>query len=285
MIYISNNLFLFPVSSDINDNNPIIGYSSVLRPEDITAPVSFPSRPASNAWSHDTSVAFVGAGLPGNATQYLVLHNINNEPVDYIGIAKHNFGSSGREIVIQESNDGVTWTNVSPPQSPTDDAAIFNYFDERTTTFFRIDMDDTAVSQPIVGHVKLGKALVLQRRIYAGHKPARITKMVKKTTYGSETGQYLGQVVHRSYNKTELQQENNSPQFVREKIKPFIEHINGHAEIENTAVSTFFFAWRPSSYPDEVVYGWTNDNIQPENTGGDGLGGRMSWGMSIEAVA
>ena len=80
---------------------------------------------------------------------------------------------------------------------------------------------------------------MLQRRIYAGHKPARITKMVKKTTYGSETGQYLGQVVHRSYNKTELQQENNSPQFVREKIKPFIEHINGHAEIEKH--SSFYF--------------------------------------------
>ena len=42
---------------------------------------------------------------------------------------------------------------------------------------------------------------------------------------------------------------------------------------------------RPRSYPQEIVYGWTNDNIQPQNTAGDGLGGRMSWGMSIEAIA
>lgn len=285
MIYISNNIFLTSFSGDITADNPVIGYNSVLRPQDFTAPAYTPIRSAANAWTPDTATVFEGASLPGSGSQYLVLHNSTLAVVDYIGIARHNFFSTGRAYKIQESSDGVNWTDITAAKIPPNDGSILEYFDARSTQYFRIDLDDLSGRAPIIGHVKLGKALILQRRIYAGHNPTLLSSMVKKTTYGSESGQYLGQVVHRAYHKTSLEQENNSPAFVRENIVPFINHVNGHAVVEDTAVSTFFFAWRPSTYPQEIVYGWTNDNIQPQNTAGDGLGGRMSWGMSIEAIA
>jgi hypothetical protein len=284
MIYISNNIFLTSFSGDINSNNPIIGYKSVLRPQDITTNRT-PIRPAVNAWTPDTATVYEGSSSPGTDQQYLILHNATGATIDYIGIARHNFFSTGRAYKIEESVDNVNWTDVTTAKIPASDGSILEYFDARSTQYFRIDLDDLSGRAPIIGHVKMGEVLVLQRRIYAGHNPAALAPMVKKTTYGSETGQYLGQIVHRSYHKTSLEQENNSPAFIRQNIVPFINHVNGHAVVEDTAVSTFFFAWRPSSYPDEIVYGWTNDNIQPTNTGGDGLGGRMSWGMSIEAIA
>ncbi len=292
-IYISNSIYLSgtPSNGDINANNPIIGYHSILTPDDISSSYASDEGPNINMWSPDTSTMWIGETLdddnPTNISQYVRLYNPNNETVDYIGIAKHNIGSLGYAYKIQYSDDGLTWTDITSDAIPSSDDSILVYFDSSSHAQYRVLISTYGVTmkKPRIAHIKLGRALVLQRRIYVGHMPATLAKNVKKTTHGSESGQYLGQVVHRSYYQTSLSQENNSPAFVRENIVPFINHVNGHTVTENTAPATFFFAWRPSDYPDEVIYGWTGDNIQPENQGGDTLGGRMSWSCNIEAVA
>ncbi len=288
-IYITNSSFLGGSGDDFNANNPIVGYHSVLTPSDITAPLGS-SRPGINMWSPDTSVSWLG---DDNSTQSVTLSNTSNEIVNYLGIAKHNLASEEFEVKFQYF-DGSGYVDMSDFTIYSNDGSIMLYFDDSTYSSFRIvirstnlDPSDPAISnvRPIIGHVKLGKALVLQRRIYVGHRPATIAKKVARVTHGSENGQYLGQIVKRSFYTSEISQENNSPSFVREHIVPFINHINGDVVIEDTAPATFFFAWRPSDYPDEVVYGWTMDQISPENQGGDTMGGRMSWNCSIEAVA
>lgn len=289
-IYISNSLYINEtLGDDFNANNPIVGYHSVLTPSDIYASATS-VRPARNAWTPDTALAWEGEayqGVPATLIQYLTLENPNNEAVDYIGIARHNFGSSQLTFNIQYSESGgASWANVTSDRLvPTDDS-ILVYFDARNSGLFRIRIQkySSEIDAPIVGHVKLGTALVLQRRIYVGHRPATLSKKVKRQTYGSESGQYLGQVVTRSYYTSSIEQENNTPAFVRDNIVPFINHVNGEVVVEDTAPSTFFFAWRPSDYSDEVVYGWTRGNIEPENQGGDNIGGRMSWNCNIEAV-
>lgn len=293
-IYISNSIYLAgtPSNGDINENNPILGYHSILTPDDFSSSYAAQGGENINMWSPDTASMWIGENYgndePETLTQFVYLKNPNNETVNYIGIARHNFGSQGLSYKIQYTNDGrVTWNDITDFRLPSSDDSILIYFDDNSAGEFRIFISFYGLSMPAprIAHVKLGIALVLQRRIYVGHMPATLAKNVKKTTHGSESGQYLGQVVHRSYYQTSLSQENNSPAFVRENIVPFINHVNGHTVTENTAPATFFFAWRPSDYPDEVIYGWTGDNIQPENQGGDTLGGRMSWSCNIEAVA
>lgn len=289
-IYISNSLYINGgLGDDFNANNPIIGYHSVLTPDDITVTGTSSVRPPINAWTPDTALVWEGqaySGASATLTQYLDLANPNQSEVDYIAIGRHNFYTGGYTYTVQASADGVSWDNVTSPNSVGTNDAIIHYFNVRNNPYFRIKITRTGtdIPAPIIGHVKLGVALVLQRRIYVGHRPATLAKNVKKTIYGSESGQYLGQIVHRSYYTSEINQENNSPLFVRTKIVPFINHVNGHTVTANTSPATFFFAWRPSDYPSEVIYGWTSDNIQPENKGGDRLGGRMSWSCSMEAV-
>lgn len=291
-IYISNSLYISgALGDDYNANNPVIGYHSVLLPSDITAPDSISARPAVNAWTPDTAQVWEGEGYQGVPAQYeahLQLENSANATVNYIGIARHNFGSAQLPYTIQRSdNGGALWYDVTVERLPANNDAIIHYFDDVNSGLFRIRFRKfgSDIDAPIVGHVKLGEALVLQRRIYVGHAPASIAKKVKRSTYGSENGQYLGQVIQRTYLTTSIEQENNSPDFVREYIVPFINHVNGQVVVEDTAPSTFFFAWRPEDYPNEVVYGWTRDNISPENQGGDRLGGRMSWNCSVEAIS
>jgi len=288
-IYISNSLYLGGgFGSDYNDNNPIIGYESILLPADFSATSPVSSRPAANMWTPDTASVWQGSGYSGILAAHeetIELNNSGNRIVNYLGIAKHNFGDGGYTYVFQYSTDlGVTWADITTPKIVANNNAIFDYFDDVTYSLFRIKLTktDTEVAAPIIAHVKLGRVLILQRRIYVGHKPATIAKKVKKITNGSENGQYLGQEIIRSYYTSECQQNNNTPEFVREKIKPFIDHINGDVLIVGSSPASFFFSWRPSDYPTEVVYGWTSDNIEPENERSNGM---MKWGFSMECVA
>lgn len=288
MIYLSDNLYVSPGSSpDFNANSPVIGYQSVLTIDDISASgISF--QDPKNAWSPDTYSTWVGGDIPANQqnTQFLYLHNTDLRPIDYIGLARHNFGEEGYIFSVDESSDQSTWTPVTTDKTTTNESSIIELFEERTTEFFRVKIEMTIDnSAPIVGHVKMGKSLTLQRRIYVNHTPAPLAASVKRQTLNSENGQFLGQIIKSKYHTTECVQENNTPQFVREFIVPFINHANGIVQIPDTAPSTFFFAWRPEDYPEEVVYGWTNDNIQPLNQGNDMLGGRMSFSFKIEAIA
>lgn len=290
-IYISNSLFLTgSLGADFNSNNPIIGYHSILQPEDIIAAEDVTGRLSLNMWSPDTStywqgIAYASFPTPGTETQYVTLANPNGYPFDYIGIARHNLGSSGFTFSIEESTDGgSTWEEFVSPKILGSDRAILEYFNLRTSALVRIKLTKTAniIPAPIIAHIKMGEALVLQRRIYVGHNPATISKNVKRIVNVSESGQYLGQIITRAYHTTSCSQENNTPEFVREKIKPFISHVNGEVAINGTAPATFFFAWRPGDYPSEVVYGWTGDNIRPENQRANGM---MSWSFDMEAVA
>lgn len=289
-IYISNALYLTSgIGPDFNENNPIIGYDSILLPEYFSAS-GFSGRPPSNVWSPDTFSSWQGQLYQGpsqTTTQYFNIENPVGVSVNYIGIAKHNFGTGNYTYSIEESNDNSTWADLVAPKIVPTDKAIMEYFDTTNSLYFRIKLERTATEfqRPIISHIKMGTALVLQRRIYVGHTPAAIASSIKRQVLNSENGQYIGQIVKSKFHTTSCDQENVTPAFVRDKIVPFINHVNGEVEIEGTAPSTFFFAWRPSDYPDEVVYGWTNENIQPENQGNDGLGGRMRFSFKIEAVA
>lgn len=289
-IYISNSLYLGSgLGADFNENNPIIGYHSVLLPSDFTASSPVTGRPAANMWTPDTASVWQGNAYSGAVADYeetIEISNSNNTVVNYLGIAKHNFGTGGYTYVFQYSEDsGVSWDDLTTPRIVANNNAILEYFDDVTYGLFRIKLtkeDVTSVAAPIIAHIKLGAALILQRRIYVGHKPATIAKKVKKITNGSENGQYLGQEVIRSYYTTECSQDNNTPAFVREKVAPFISHINGDVVVQGSAPASFFFAWRPTDYPEEVVYGWTSDNIEPENEKSNGM---MKWSFGMEAVA
>jgi hypothetical protein len=296
-IYLSNSLYLYAgFGADINENNPIIGYQSVLTDVDIIATEYVTGRSALNMWNPSTSSLWEGqtvtATPTATTTQYVTLINSANLPVDYLAIARHNLGTVGYTYTVQHSTDaGATWADITTARVIATDQAIFDYFDEKTSDQFRIKLEKTltgapaVIDGPVIAHVKLGKAFVLQRRIYAGHKPGTITKKVKKIVNGSESGEYLGAIVTRSYYTTDCQQDNNSPEFVRTYVKPFIAHVNGHTAVDGSAPCTFFFSWRPSDYPDEIVYGWTSDNIEVENKSGDSMGGRMKWGFSMECIA
>lgn len=265
--YVSNGPYLSGASLY---NHPIILWHSILLVGDITTDGAAANRPALNMWNPDTSSVWQGADA---AEQYINLANGGGANVNCLGIAKHNFGSGRIRYQLQESPDGVTWDDLTTLRTPADNNAILLHFDDTSRAFFRLRLVPQETTAPVVAHIKLGPALILQRRIYVGHAPATLVKHASRITNGSENGQYLGAIVTRQWHETSVSQENNTPQFVRSQVVPFIEHAH---------TGTFFFAWRPIDYPLEVIYGWTDDNIHPDNQRPNGY---MQWGFKMQGVA
>lgn len=257
-------------------NHPIIGWHSVLGVGNFTADSELPTRPALNMWNPDTSSVWQSEII---TEQFVLLTNTGNVACDYIGIAKHNFGTARISYQLQKSVDGTTWVDVTTLRLPANDAAILHYFDSSTVGFWRLRLVPLATA-PVIAHIKLGIALVLQRRIYVGHKPATLTPYVKRVSLNSQSGQYLGDIITQRWHKTDVKQENNTADFIREKIVPFIDHIT-YARVGASALGAFFFAWRPTDYPLEVVYGWTDDTIHPDNQRSNGM---MGFEFSMQAV-
>lgn len=275
MIYISNALYL--ANLEAQGTKPVIGWHSIVTRDTIAATSQLTDRPVENLWTPDTSMCWEGLST---GTMYITIDNPTAEPVNYIGIAKHNFGSGEVAYTLQESTDEFSWTDVFAEKVVTTDRAIIHHFDATDSPYFRLKMVATAEA-PIIAHLKLGSLLILERPMYVGHSPATLSPKAKRIANGSESGQYLGQVVTRRWYQSECKQENCDPSWVRSNLVEFINHVQVGRNDDGTAQGTFFFAWRPADYPDEVIYGWTNDDIEPSNQRANGM---MQYSFSIQGV-
>ncbi len=299
-IVISNTDFL---NGDVLDgqttDNPIVFYKSFYQLADISSSNVSTTNPASNAWNPDTYSIWEGTGLsPGAPTlhqEYLVIENSTNQPFDYVAISGHNlsdirFDGGDLTLIIESSTDGIIYNTIDNAafitNVTTNDPAVF-YFDSNTDDYIRvlIEADNVeSVSAPRIAHVKAGEATVLQRREFQNVASGYLSKTLRRTQNMSDNGQYLGQVVLSTKREMSLNQSNNTPQFVRDEIFPFIAHTEGEAQISGGSSTTFFYAWRPTSYPKDILYAWTMDKITPSHQGGDSWGGRMEWSFNMEAL-
>lgn len=275
-IFISNTAYAASVITA--DDLPIIAWKSVLSIGDISASGFQNSRPASNVWGADTATFWEGA--TGGDGIFINLANVGASSIDYVAIAKHNLGSAEISYRVYTSADGTTFTPLTPERTVTDDSPIVEYFNPSTAPLFQIRF--TGAAAPIIAHVRMGAVLILPRSIYVGHAPGTISKVVERVSQVSAMGQFLGQIVTRTSYKTSVKQENVKPEFIRQHIKPFIAHVDGTRPDDGTARGTFFFAWRPDFYPDEVMYAWTDSEIRPENQRSNGM---MSFGFEVAGVA
>ena len=287
MIYITNTRWIGETYVDYAKiNNPLVFYRSYLRPQDISAPWPAPNRPPINMWNPDSASVWLGQTTE---TQYITLNNASGLNVDYIAIASHNLGSSLYILSVEGSQDtGATWGIVSGPYAITADEPIVFFFNAQgVNTIFRVKIQRSSPSAPapIIAHIKMGRAFPLYRRIFSGFEPS-LMKKSKTIQNGSDSGQYLGQVVIRSYRETgDLIQKNQPINFVRNEIIPFLRHCQGEPVVANTAASTFIIAWRPQKHPSELVYGWATDINYPKNETGNSQGGFMEWSISVGAIA
>ncbi len=169
---------------------------------------------------------------------------------NYVGIAAHNLGSEGATVVVSVG-DGATTTEVFNALV-TSDRPLFIRFDEATLDRVFITISGTTEAEIAV--VYLGKELEMMRPNYAGYSPATFSSTDVFTPQVSDGGQFLGKQLVRKGFATQVSFRHLTYEWYESEFQNFVEAVK---------TRPYFWAWNLLEHPNEVVYGWTNQNIKP----------------------
>jgi hypothetical protein len=248
----------------INANNPIIGYQNLVTASNVSSTSSEAGFPATNLANPSTYLKWVGVVSDPVQDEYITLQLNTNEDVDYVGIAGHNFYTAQIAVsieIVDESGSPTVWEELTSPVIPPNDGPLLFRFTPQGVVSIRIRMQPGNAA-PQAAVVYSGALLVIQRRLYVGHTPITLGRKTKVTNGRSESGKFLGRIVLSEMTATKVDLQNLTPSWYRTYMDPFV---------LNSQEYPFFFAWRPSAYPNEVGYAWLTSDPNPTNQSPNGM--------------
>lgn len=269
MIVLSPSLIL-SASLSLGANNPLLGWRNLVTEGGVAADSAATGYPVSNVANPATYPPWRSASAD---EQYLTIH-LGSADVDYVGIAAHNLGSAHIPVSIEGlAGPTESWTELVPDAIYGDDRPLLFRFPTQPLSDIRIRLQAGA-APPEIAVVKTGVLTIMPRRIYVGHTPITDGRRTDVANGQSESGQYLGRLVTGERLDTSAKFENLPALWYREEMRPFLDYASRDG--------TFFFAWRPSSYPKEVGYSWLTGDVRPQNQRSNGM---MSVELSLAGLA
>lgn len=187
--------------------------------------------------------------------------------VDSLGIVFE--GLAGSEITVLSSPDGGFYNEVHKQRFVEDGANLIRFSQAVSANFFRITFEKTVPSYAIVRNLMLGRGVVFERCIMGSHSPAPYQRETEFLTNISGTGQYLGRSVIRQGVRTKFDFNMITSTWGRDQFQAFV---------ENAIKNAYYMLWNPSRYPEEAIYGWTDEDIGISYTGDQNLMA-ASWKM------
>lgn len=255
MILFTDSYLLFGDGGAQVANHPRIGYQTYTKDGALDASSAQDGFPALAAGIPNTYEYWRPNALPA----WLRCNAGAPVDVDYMGIAAHTLGTYGGTFRLEYSLDNVIWQDASGNMTVPDDTPIFVFFPSIFAQFWRLYLEDNGGNPiPFVGVWYIGKVLTMPHEIYAGHSPINLSRQTVVRSNKSEGGQFLGRYIVRSGVATTISFKNLPAVWYRINFDPFV------LEARKTP---FFFAWRPTKFPSEVAFGWTNRDISPANAG------------------
>lgn len=252
MIYLNDDL---PAAIDLNV--PRFGWHNLITTSNVTADEEDADHPVEYLANGSTALYWKGQNA---GAQNIDVDLGSAMDFDYVGLARHNFGTAGVTYNIQYSTDDISYTTIEGPTVAPNDWVIIHEFDTVTARYFRIQITAVASEVPEIGVLYLGEILRMQRRVYVGYTPFTFAKLSTVSSGFSESGQFLGRVKRREIYDNPIKFENLTPAFIR-TLRDFFSSAEEYP---------FFFAWRPDDYPEETAYCWFAGDPGVSNTGPNG---------------
>lgn len=236
---------------------PIICWRNIVT-ADIVEAESDPDFPASNVtnpstalkWKQDTTDS------PQSATEYFRIDVSQADPVSYVAIAGHNFGSQGIAVGLEVASFNSPLggaASLFDPQIPDDDSTIIFLFTLQEAEDLRIILVQGSAA-PEMAVVYAGAYTALAEGIQADHTPLPLANVSDILTGRSENGEFLGRIVTSQQLISTASIANLSKAWVRSELMPFLEFADEFP---------FFWAWSPLTYPDETAFAWLDNDGQP----------------------
>jgi len=251
-----------------NANNPLVGYETRLSIDNVIATSEQANYPATNLANPATNLLWKSEVV---AEVYVEVVLDDVEPVDYVAIAAHNLGTGLIPVSVEGLVDGsaspADWVELTTDVLLPDDGPALFRFTSQSLYAVRLRMQASSnATVPQIAVMYVGKLLVLQRRIYVGHTPIKYGRTTRVINNRSESGNFLGRIVLGEATQTSVSLQNMTATWFRSYLNPFLLAARE---------APFFFAWRPSSYPNEVGYAWLSGDVLPVNQRANGM-------MSVE---
>jgi hypothetical protein len=279
MIVISSELTLAPAPTDEPLNTPLFGWRNIVTPLTVAATSEDLSFPIANVANPATSLRWL-AGGPSSppVDEYITVTVGTIDPIDYLGVAVHNFGSSQIPISVEGASalvgspPALDWFELAPARIlPNNDPVVFRWAPQPLLAV-RLRMQPGA-ARPTAAVLYVGKLLVMERGINGSHVPINFGREVTGLGEFSESGHYLGRILLRERRKSSLPFSAITSDFYRSQVDPFI---------KASKTTPFFVAWKPQQFPNDVGFcAMTND---PQPTA-DFATGRFSLDMQVAGVA
>lgn len=285
MIVISDELVLAPPVPTTTPggvtllaNNPWVGWDNIVTPATVQVDsTSELANPIANVANPSTYLYWKSAeDVDAQPVQYVTITAPTTQMIDYIGISGHNFGSDGIGVLIEgatevDSSGDPDWIDLTNEVMPADDTPMMFRFTKASYVGLRIRLALTD-EPPQIAVVYCGELLILERRIYVGHRIVNYNESTNIVTGRSELGHFLGRLLLGEFNTSQIEMQNITPQFYRSGIEPW-----------RKAAKTrpFFWAWRPSTYPLEVGYVWSTNDMQVSNSKANGF---MQASLALQGI-
>lgn len=257
MIVISSAVVLADVADSLSLDHPIIGWHNIVTADTIIANSTETNYPASNLANPATHLEWRAAAV---AEVYISITTNEVDPIDYVAIARHNFGSAEIPVSV-EGFIGATWVEIVDEVMLPDDGPLILRFEAQSLSDVRIRLQ-AGIEAAHAAVVYVGKLLVVERRVYVGHTPMPHARKSSIINGRSESGNFLGRIVLGSWRESTVPLSLISPSWYRTYMDQFL------AVAKDTP---FFFGWRPQTYPLESGYGWLTDDPMPTPQGPSNL--------------
>lgn len=245
--------------STIDLDAPIFGYENFVAATAITATTSNTSYPVTNL-ANPSTAAFWRA--LNTTTQYITAIINPVKPIDYVGIARHNFKTAGVAVSVEtQTSSGAAWVEKIPAFVPANNQTLIFRF--VNATFYGVRVKLVATIAPAeMAVMYVGSILTSTQRIYVGHNPITLNRKVDVINGQSENGNFLGRIITGSSLSTSVSLTHLEPDWYRASFDPFVVAAQSYP---------FFFGWRPQSYPFECGYAWMTNNPEPSNMMPNGM--------------
>lgn len=239
MIYIASSIVL-SLADYTSLANPVFCWRNFVTVDGIEAEEEDEDYPATNIANPDTSLLWKGETTDEQSITFTLTID---DMVDYVGIARHNFGSSGAEIALYGLTEDEGASEVLLAElSPGDDSPILALFDGGYYTQLRILITPgDAIPQMAVAYA--GKALFMPRSTPTGFVHVK-DGMERETLIGiAENGDFLGDVVLSERYATPVEFKLIDGTWYRENMRDFVQ-----------SMEPFFYAWSPTQLPNEIGF-------------------------------
>ena len=172
-------------------------------------------------------------------------------------------------ITIEYSSDDAAWSTFASAGTGSTDPIIF--LDASVSArYWRVSFDAAAS----LAVIYICEVLEMQRPFFDGFSPTSLSRQTAIRSSKSRGGQFIDQDIIASGFQSSWAWDNLTPSWYRTNFDPLVEHLR---------TKPAFWCWNLDGYSGDIVYGWVNSDIAP-NQQAKTAGGRYAVDLTVTAV-